>query len=104
MLAVRGKLDKIRKIPSLWDEVHGWDRNAVDTWLLSLGVDNLEALVRVRIEDLQSIPQENRQKFLEAVQSPSIIRATTGARRDTQNESTIIGGKHVLDRSTAESP
>ncbi|KAL8789531.1 MAG: hypothetical protein Q9213_001144 [Squamulea squamosa] len=48
MLAVRGKLDQIRKIPGLWDDISGWDQAAVDQWLVDLGVENLRALVEVR--------------------------------------------------------
>lgn len=57
MLAVRGKLDQIRKIPGLWNETNGWDRAAVDTWLVRQGVDNLEALVGVGYEEIGLVPQ-----------------------------------------------
>lgn len=55
ILAVRGKLDTVRRIPGLWTE-SGWIRPAVDAWLLSLGVENLEAFIGVGNEEIEMIP------------------------------------------------
>ena len=57
MLAIRGKLDQIRKIPGLWKDVGGWDRTAVDAWLVGLGIHNLEAMVRVGKAEIDMVPQ-----------------------------------------------
>ena len=56
ILAVRGKLDTVRRIPGLWTELSGWIRPAVDEWLLSLGVENLEAFIGVGNEEIAMIP------------------------------------------------
>ncbi len=55
MLAVRGKLDTVRKIPGLWTDSSGWIRLAVDVWLLHLGVENLEAILGVGNEELAMV-------------------------------------------------
>ncbi|KAL8856887.1 MAG: hypothetical protein Q9178_006476 [Gyalolechia marmorata] len=77
MLAVRGKLDTVRRIPGLWNEWSGWIRPAVDAWLLDMGVENLEALIGVGNEEIAMVPLENRRSFLSAVLAPSIINNDT---------------------------
>ena len=56
MLAVRGKLDAVRRVPGLWTESSGWIRPAVDAWLLQLGVENLQAFVGAGDEEIAMIP------------------------------------------------
>ena len=55
--SVRSMLDGIRKIDGLWNSAKGWDIEAVDRWLLTLAVPNLEATVGFSYEELSFIPE-----------------------------------------------
>ena len=55
--SVRSKLDGIRKIDGLWNSANGWDIEAVDRWLLTLQVPNLEATVGFSYKELSFVPE-----------------------------------------------
>ncbi len=55
--SVGSKLDGIRKIDGLWDSAKRWDIEAVDCWLLTLQVPNLEATVGSSYEELSFVPE-----------------------------------------------
>ncbi|KAL9045012.1 MAG: hypothetical protein Q9214_001892 [Letrouitia sp. 1 TL-2023] len=77
VISVRSKLDAIRKIEGLWSDRQGWNRIAVDNWLISLRLPELQAAVGVGKEELSMIAEENRTEFLSAVLSPSVLTKTT---------------------------
>ena len=54
---VRSKLDEIRKIDGLWDSAKRWDIEAVDCWLLTFQVSNLEATVGFSYGELSFVPE-----------------------------------------------
>lgn len=64
MLAVRGKLDQVRKTQGLWDEMSGWNLTEVDKWLMALEVEDLSSLVAVGKEELDVIPPVSTQDGL----------------------------------------
>ena len=90
LLAVRGKLYTVRQNSDLWSEASGWNRGAVDSWLLDLETKSLQDLVAVGEVELSMVPkvsctptieldrvligeQESREGFQKAVNAPSII-------------------------------
>ena len=56
-VAVRTKLDDIRKIGNLWHHQTGWNLKAVDEYLEGLHVSDLDALKNVGEKELTLIPE-----------------------------------------------
>lgn len=55
--SIRSKLDGIRKIGGLWDKNERWDIEAVDRWLLTLDVPDLQAALGFGYEELSFVPE-----------------------------------------------